>query len=265
MKRDSAMGLFAAGVAIGAAGIAPGVSGGAIAVSLGLYQPAIAALAGFFAHARQSARLLGPLAAGVGAGLALAGYVLLAFYDMFAAEALYLFAGLVLGSLPSLMRAGGPWRTRRLIPIALGAAAYLAPSALLPAAAEAVRLTGPAALGCGAVLAVGTVIPGVSSSFLLMRLGLYRAYLDALAAARLPELALMGLGFALAAALLVRAVDRVFRRHAACAYMLIAGFTLMSVVEAIPPLSAAMSPVACVLLLPLGAGAGLLLRGSEAQ
>lgn len=264
MRRDSAAGRFLAGVAIGAAGIAPGVSGGAIAVSLGLYRPAIEALAGFFAHTRHSARFLGPLAAGVGVGLAAAGYMLLAFYDMFAAEALYLFAGLVLGSLPALARAGGPWRMRRLIPLLMGAAAYIALSALMPTAAEAARVEGLSALSCGVVLAIGTVMPGVSSSFLMVRLGLYRGYLRAVAEASAPELMLIGIGFAVMAALLVRAVDRVFRRHAACAYMLIAGFTLMSVVEALPPLSAALSPVACLLLLPLGAGAGLLLRGADA-
>ncbi len=260
---DRGAARFCAGVLIGAAGVAPGVSGCVVALSLGVYRPAIDALAHFRRRSRASAAYLAPLVTGCGVGMAVAGYAVLAFMDMFAAEAMYLFAGLVLGSLPALVRAGGGWRLRRAPVIAAGAAAYWALSRLLPAAPELAALDAPAALGCGAVLALGTVVPGVSSSFLLMRCGMYRAYLGALAQARLDEVALIGLGFVCVAAALVRLVSAVMARYPAAAQLAIAGFTFMSVLDALPPIGTALSPTACLLLLPLGAGAGLLLRGPE--
>ena len=155
----------------------------------------------------------------------------MAFMDMFAVEALYLFAGLVLGSLPGLVRAGGGWRLRCVPALALGAVAYWVLSRLLPTAPELARLDAPAALGCGAVLALGTVVPGVSSSFLLLRCGMYRAYLSALGQARLSELALIALGFVLMAAALVRVVSLIMERYPATAQLAIAGCTFMSVLD----------------------------------
>lgn len=258
--RDSGAARFCAGVLIGAAGIAPGVSGSVVALSLGVYLPAVDALAHIFSRGRASAAYLAPLVTGCGVGMAAAGYALMAFMDAFAAEALYLFAGLVLGSLPGLVRAGGGWRIGRAPAIALGAAAYWALGALMPAAPELSALTAPAALGCGAVLAVGTIVPGVSSTFLLMRLGMYRAYLSALAQARLGEAALIALGFACAAAALVRVVSLIMERRSGAARLFIAGFTFMSVLDALPPVSQAFSPTACLILMPLGACVGLMMR-----
>ena len=261
--RDRGAARFGAGVLIGAAGIAPGVSGCVVALSLGVYRPAIDALAHMRRQSRESAAYLAPLVMGCGVGMALAGYVLMAFMVMFAVEALYLFAGLVLGSLPGLVRAGGGWRLRCVPALALGAVAYWVLSRLLPTAPELARLDAPAALGCGAVLALGTVVPGVSSSFLLLRCGMYRAYLSALGQARLSELALIALGFVLMAAALVRVVSLIMERYPATAQLAIAGFTFMSVLDAMPPISTALSPTACMLLLPLGAGVGLLMRGES--
>lgn len=263
MSNMSWWGRFWAGMLIGAAGMAPGVSGGVVAVSLGLYQPAVEALSGLVRHGRRSAAFLAPLALGVSAGLAIAGYALMAFFDRFAAEAVYLFAGLVLGSLPALMRQGGKRRGRSLLLGLAGAAAYAAMGLMLPAAVQADSLTLPQALLCGAVLAVGTVVPGVSSSFLLIRLGLYGAYLAALGGLRLMQVGAVAAAFAAVAAVLVRVADRVLSRCAAQAHPLLAGFTLLSVVDALPPVSSALSPAACLMLLPLGAGLGLLLRGAD--
>lgn len=234
-----------------------------VALSLGVYRPAIDALAHMHRQSRASAAYLAPLVMGCGVGMALAGYGMMAFMDLFAVEALYLFAGLVLGSLPGLVRAGGGWRLRSAPVLIAGAAAYWALSRALPTAPELTALDLPAALGCGAVLALGTVVPGVSSSFLLMRCGMYRAYLSALGLMRLDEVALIALGFVCAAAALVRLVSRVMERHPAAAQLAIAGFTFMSVLDAMPPVSAALSPTACLLLLPLGAGVGLLMRGED--
>ena len=81
-------------------------------------------------------------------------------------------------------------------------------------AARAARLTEAAATAghalppllaalAGAVLAIGVVIPGLSSSFLLVYLGLYKSILFAIAEIYIPTLFFAGVGFVIAAALLI--------------------------------------------------------------
>ena len=75
---------------------------------------------------------------------------------------------------------------------------------------RALSLTPLQALALGLAEGVGTVVPGLSTSFLLMNLGWYQAYLDASAHPQAGVLGLVALGFAASALASMKAVQWLF-------------------------------------------------------
>ena len=90
-----------AGFVIGAGAIIPGLSGGILAVSMGLYQPTIEAITGFFKAPKKNFNFLLPL--GIGGVI---GFVFLidSLFAKYQTEVVCLFMGLVIGSIPSFLK-----------------------------------------------------------------------------------------------------------------------------------------------------------------
>ena len=75
---------------------------------------------------------------------------------------------------------------------------------------------------------------GISTSFLLIRLGWYQAYLIALHTVALDQLWLMAVGFAISALASMKAVQWLFAHARAAAYGMVLGFLLVSVALVFP-------------------------------
>ena len=187
-----------AGLLIGIGCVLPGVSGGVMAVSFGLYRPMLDAVLGIFHDTRRKLLFLAPLALGGAAGLLLGARCLGTAMRLYEKPMLCLFTGFILGGVPDLLaeaEAGGRFRRRWLGALAGGVLLAL-PMALLRAQGveRALSLTPLQALAVGLAEGVGTVVPGLSTSFLLMNLGWYQAYLDALAHPQAGVLGFPGFG-----------------------------------------------------------------------
>ena len=249
------------GFVIGIGAVLPGVSGGILAISLGIYEKAMLAIGTLFRAFKQNIKYLLPIMIGGGIGVLLTSNVLNVLVSRYAGQLLSLFTGLVLGSLPGLYR-----EVRRDVPklqwkhvfaALLGlmfVLAFALGEASVTTNTQTANLTIPAALVAGAVLSVGTVIPGISSSFILVYLGLYPAVIAAIASVFdlatlvssglgavfqrlgemfLPLLALTG-SFALVSILIIKIVNRVLARHHATAYAAVIGFVVGSVALILP-------------------------------
>ena len=92
----------------------------------------------------------------------------------------------------------------------------------------------PVALAVGLVEGVGTVVPGLSTSFILINLGWYQAYLDALAHPQAGLLALVALGFAASALVSMKAVQWLFDHARGYTCYAVLGFLLVSVALVFP-------------------------------
>lgn len=93
-----------AGFVIGAGAIIPGLSGGILAVSMGLYQPTIEAVTGFFKAPKKNFRFLFPLGVGGIIGLVVFMFLIERTFSKFQTEVIALFLGLVIGSIPSFFK-----------------------------------------------------------------------------------------------------------------------------------------------------------------
>lgn len=227
-----------AGLLMGIGCVLPGVSGGVMAVSFGLYRPMLDAVLGIFHDTRRKLLFLAPLAMGGAAGLLLGARCLGTAMRLYEKPMLCLFTGFILGGVPDLLaeaEAGGRFRRRWLGALAGGVLLAL-PMALLRAQGveRALSLTPLQALAVGLAEGVGTVVPGLSTSFLLMNLGWYQAYLDALAHPQAGVLGLVALGFAASALASMKAVQWLFDHARGYAYYAVLGFLLVSVALVFP-------------------------------
>ncbi len=229
---------FFMGLVIGIACITPGLSGGTIAASAGLYEPGLHAITHLHKDFKRGLRFLFPLGLGGLAGVFLLSNVMKLLMARAPTTVLYVFLGLVAGSIPSFLREANSQGFRKRY---LGAAlatfglvifielwlGHVLPPAGLP-------LNAATALLGGAVIAVGTVIPGISSSFLLIQLGIYAPFLEALTSLNLPILFAVAAGAGTVALGLVFAADWVFKRFHGFGYYAVLGFLVGSVVGVFP-------------------------------
>ena len=258
-----------AGLLMGIGCVLPGVSGGVMAVSFGLYRPMLDAVLGIFHDTRRKLVFLAPLALGGAAGLLLgarglgifhetltqlfrrarrderrAAGLLLGARGLGAAMRLYekpmlcLFTGFILGGVPDLLAEAeedGRFHRRWLGALAGGVLLAL-PMALLRAQGmeRALSLTPLRALAVGLVEGVGTVVPGLSTSFILINLGWYQAYLDALAHPQAGLPAPVALGFAASALVSMKAVQWLFDHARGYTCYAVLGFLLVSVALVFP-------------------------------
>ena len=100
---------------------------------------------------------------------------------------------------------------------------------------------------CGALWGMSIVIPGMTSSSVMMALGLYQPMLEGLARLDLLVLSASLPGMVLAIALLARLVSWFFRTHYAVAFHGILGFVLASTLVIIPTEYAPGEPLLSVL------------------
>ncbi|MCE5235802.1 MAG: DUF368 domain-containing protein [Eubacteriales bacterium] len=261
MKRQNTF-LFRVlkGFIIGIAAILPGASGGVLAVAMGIYKPALDAVANVFKSFKASARFLLPFGLGGLIGLLavsrLVEYLMLNFKE----PTMFALIGLVLGSVPSLIEEANArgFRKRYLVASVFGVGFIV----LFTVLNKALTVTGhwpfngwTSALG-GGVLAVGTIIPGISTSFLLIHMGLYEPMLAAFNSFDILMLLCMAAGTVITAGALVLLVKRMFDKHYGYAYYAVLGFLIGSIVPVFPGVTWGLTTLADLALFAAGAVGG---------
>jgi len=250
---------FLAGVMIGIGGILPGVSGSVLAVALGLYGPILDAVATFFKNVRENIRLLLPVGLGSAVGLYGVAVILNRVMERYEVPLIFLFCGLIAGSMPALVReakaAGNGLKKRDL----LAAAAGLGLSLLLmlierEPGGGAETVVGPLQSAVtGAVLTAGSILPGFSTSFILFRLGWYGPMMAAFTSLDIRLLLWAGLGALIAAVSLIGLMRMLLKRFPGPMYCLVIGLMIGSMIASLPHVAPVWGSL--VYLLPFGAGA----------
>lgn len=183
---------FLKGIFIGGSMLVPGVSGGTMAMALGLYHKLISAVAGIRKKFRESLSVLLPFALGGVVGVVLLSLPLEYLLEKYPLPVMYFFVGSIMGGVPLMFKKAYEFTDRKrfelrdLICILLGAA--------LPIAVDLISLGGNAApffeiegafgallcLPIGVLCAVSLILPGISTSYMLLVFGAYDRLLSAL-------------------------------------------------------------------------------------
>lgn len=254
------------GLLIGLACIMPGVSGGVMAVSFGVYQPVLESVTNFFVTPRKSIAFLLPYLLGVAVGIFLGAMVLSHVLSRFYVQAVCLFAGLVMGGVPSFLREANStgFQARYLVAL-LGGAALASCMMLLDTgvSSQSVRaveaLLWWQAVLTGGIVAFGTIIPGISMSFILMILGWYEPMLAAIARLCVPTVICIALGALPVAIACMQVMVRLFRKYSGYTHYGVLGFLSISMILAFPDLPGYPDVLPCLLLIAGGTIASYLL------
>ncbi len=225
------------GAIIGAGAILPGISGGVLGVAFGIYQPMMAVLAKPLQNFKLYWRMFIPIVIGWAAGfLGLAGLIA-ELLSVNAAVMVSLFVGLILGTFPSLFREGaqkgrskGMWVALAVSTVALLAFFYLLKSGVQTNVAPSFGWF----VFCGVLWGISLIVPGMSSSSVLIFLGLYQPMTAGIAALDLSVLVPFAIGIIATVILLARLVNHLFEKHYGIAFYCVIGFVIASTIPIIP-------------------------------
>lgn len=225
------------GALVGSGAILPGVSGGVLCVTFGLYKPLMALLA----HPRKNLpryfKLLLPVAIGILLGFWGLSGLISGLFAAAAEPAAALFAGLILGTLPGLYREAGEQgrtpRSRNAMFVTFGL--MLAFFLLLQ---SSVTVTLEANAGwmafAGVLWGLSIVVPGMSSSPVLILLGLYGPMAAGIAGLDPAVVVPLAAGAVLTVLGLARVMDSLFEKHYAFASHAVLGIVAASALMILP-------------------------------
>lgn len=225
------------GILIGAGAILPGVSGGVLAVVFDIYRPFMEVLT----HPRQALpkywRWIPALAIGWCVGFMGFAKGICAMLELSDAVTIWLFIGLIVGTLPQLFRetgkegrGAGAWASFALAFSAMFFGLYY----VSRVASFHVRPNVWWYNFCGALWGMGIIIPGFTSSSIMMALDLYQPLMDGLSRLELDVLAAALPGMFLTIFLLARLVSWFFKRYYALASHGILGIVAASTLVIVP-------------------------------
>ena len=225
------------GVIIGAGAILPGVSGGVLAVVFGVYRPAME----LFTHPKRALARYWRMLLAVGIGWVLGflggGSAILTLFHQSETVATCLFIGLILGTLPDLWRGAGEQGRSNGAYVSL-IVSFLALFAVLMAVKFSSFSEMPANfwgfLFCGVVWGFSFILPGMTSSSLLMAVGLLTPLIDGIAQLDPAVLLPWALGMGGVVALFARIVSRLFDTHYSIICHAVIGIVLASTLVIIP-------------------------------
>ncbi len=245
------------GFFIGLGGVAPGISGGAIAVVFGLYPVITESLATIHKQFWQKCKFLLPLLIGSLISIVLFSRVIDYLFDHYNTSIRCLFIGLMAGTIPAVFRTAnrqgyrlwywGPFAVS--LSVMVVGTMLVDPSTATPMSDLPIWML----LIGGAILGFGAIVPGVSSSFLLMAIGAYEPILHAFTEWDFKVLVPVGIGFAVFVMVFIKLIHLAYQKAYGPVSYAVCGLLIGSMIPVIPPLSwDAMSAVA-VLLGALGA------------
>ena len=250
---------LAQGFIIGAGGILPGISGGVLAVVFGIYRPVMEVLAHPRDGLRRHSSLLLPVGIGAALGFLGGGGLILVLFASSEKLATCLFIGLILGTLPSLWDEAGAQGRGGSAYLAC-AASFLALSAILLYAQYGAFYTMDADflgfLFCGVLWGLSLIVPGMTSSSILMAVGLFTPMAEGITRLDMAVLLPWLLGMAAVVLTLARVVNWCFQAHYPLFCHAVFGIVLASTIVIIPPrYNGARDALVCLLAAALGAAA----------
>ena len=229
--------LLFKGVMVGFGAILPGVSGGALCVAFGMYGLVLDLLSNPFKTLKQHWLSLGFFILGGGIGFIGLSGVASWLLDLNAQVVTCVFVGFIFGTVPELWQGAGKEGRGKssYISLALGFSVMLALLLLLTNLNGAQMETGFLAyLFCGVMWGMSFIVPGLSSSTLLLFFGLYQPMMEGISHLSMSVLIPLALGVGICVLVLPRGVKWLYSRWYAILSHTILGIVLASTISIYP-------------------------------
>lgn len=225
------------GAIIGTGAILPGISGGVLSVVLGIYRPMMEFLSNPIKSFKKQYKFFLPIVIGFALGVVLVSGLVDLLFRKSKIPAVWLFIGLVLGTVPSLFKEAGEhgrgW-AGWLSLIICGGLMYALLSFLGNAVAANVQ---PSLLWwfiCGLLWGIGLIVPGMSPSSIFIYLGLYQPMSAGIKALDFSIILPIGVGLVVMILLLAKPIKYLFDKHYCVMYHGILGIVIASTLVIMP-------------------------------
>ncbi|NMD37872.1 MAG: DUF368 domain-containing protein [Christensenellaceae bacterium] len=225
------------GALIGVGAILPGISGGVLCVILGIYRPMMEFLANPIKQLKKQFTFFLPVLIGFGIGVVGLSRVVDWLFRTSQAPAVWLFIGLISGTIPSLYREAGQQGRNKSAWVSFVAGFVFMLTILLILRFSGKSQVTPSLLWwiiCGILWGIGLVVPGMSPSSLFIFLGLYQPMSAGIAALNMSIIIPMGIGLALTVATLAKGMQKLLTSSYAITMHAVLGITIASTLMIIP-------------------------------
>lgn len=227
------------GAVIGSAMLIPGVSGGTTAIILGIYDSLVRAVSELFKNFKRHIWFLVQVAAGGILGVLLFSKTVLWLVETFYFPMMYFFIGAILGSIPLMVKkAKITMKNLYNVMFALLGILLALSTVFLPDMKQAemsYRTGGILTLAlCGLIISAALILPGISTSHILLVLGMYESVLEAIGSMNLLYIGIIGIGVLLGIFLCTKVLQKSMERFPSATFMMITGFVMASVYDIFP-------------------------------
>lgn len=204
------------GIVVGFGAILPGISGGTLCVAFGMYRPIIDTLSNLKLGIKRYGLMLSIFLLGIAVGFIGLSGIASMLLEKNSVLMTCAFIGFILGTFPELWKdAGTEGRTKFSI-ISLGICFLLMIGVLSILKTTLTVAVTPGIGGyllCGLLWGLSFIVPGLSSSSLLLFFGLYQPMLAGISGLDMGVLIPMGIGMAACLLLLSKAMGFAYKKH----------------------------------------------------
>ena len=222
---------FVVGMLIGAGAILPGVSSGVFCVIFGLYEKLLDSVLHFFKNIKKNFLFLLPIVTGALISIFLFSNVLQIAFNNFYIITSYIFMGLILGSIPAIRKQASINNIDFLHILCFSLSFVFSIYLVLIERGNTYSISSFSyyyLIITGFFMSAGIIIPGVSKTAILLIMGVYYSYLNAISTLNFSILFPLGIGLAFGSIFFMYAINFLFAHFKSYTYFLIIGFVFGS-------------------------------------
>ncbi|HPO77885.1 putative membrane protein [Thermoclostridium caenicola] len=225
------------GYIIGSSMSVPGVSGSTMAILLGIYDRLISSISRFLKDIKGNVLFLLKFCIGAGAGICTLSFLIKWLLEKFPIPVSVFFLGAVVGGIPALYKKTkeSPFRFSSGLYFLLGFIIVIS-IGFIPAGSIDISFDSGLThylmlLVTGVVIALALVLPGISTSHMLLVLGMYDAMLDAITKFDVVYIGILGVATLIGVFLITKPIEWILNSFPHQTYWMIIGFVLGSTYE----------------------------------
>lgn len=245
------------GILIGAGCILPGISSGVLCVIFGIYEKLLDSILNFFTDIRNNLKFLLPIALGGFIGIILFSKILQFLLYKYPLQTKSIFIGLILGGVVLIFK-----DIRKKEKFKINNIIYLIISLLIGilmvylenkiGTKNIENVSYIYLVLSGILMSVGIIVPGVSSTIILMLLGVYSLYLSSVSTLFIPVLIPMGIGIIIGSLIFMEIIKYLLDNAYSQTMFSIIGFTIGSIFVILPEINTILETIIVLICIICG-------------
>lgn len=252
---------FLKGVSIGATMMIPGVSGGTMALILGIYHDIINAISNIFKDFKKHALFLLIVGLGGVVGLMAISWIVDYFLTNYNYPTMFLFCGVVLGGLPVLFKESNVGTKRNIdfiwfiIGVAIVGGLLYLDTVYDKSLFTFTTLSAGSFIYlfvAGVIVSVALILPGISTSFLLLFLGLLEPTMLAIKMYNFVYLMPLTAGVLFGVMATTKLLEMLMTKKTRPTYLMIIGFVIASLAKVFPGVPDGINIIICLITFVTG-------------